>query len=251
MTTDPRVKSSLQSDLVSAVLLLTRLPVRGTPTARAADAAWAWPLAGLAVASIAGAAGLAVWATGAQIPVAAAVVLALQVALTGALHEDGLADTADGIWGGATPARRLEIMRDSRIGTYGVVALVLSLLLRWSLIATALIQGQLMEVILIAAVVSRAPMAVAMRWLPPARADGLSHSAGRPPAWAAQAGVAMAVVALALAGGRGLAAAVLVTAIFLALGRLARRKIGGQTGDVVGAVQQLSEIAVLVALTAG
>ena len=242
---------SVKSDLLSAAMLLTRLPVRGTPTSPAARAVWAWPLAGLAVALIAGVAGLAVWAMGAQIPVAAFVVLAVQVALTGALHEDGLADVADGFWGGFDPARRLAIMRDSRIGTYGVVALVLSLLIRWSLIATALIQGQLLAVLLIAGVASRAPMAVAMRWLPPARGDGLSRGTGRPPAWGAQAGVAMAVLALAFAGMHGIVAGMLVTGLLLGLGLLARRKIGGQTGDVLGALQQVSEIAILVALTAG
>ncbi|MCK0169245.1 adenosylcobinamide-GDP ribazoletransferase [Jannaschia sp. S6380] len=239
----------LKSDLVSAMMLLTRLPVRGAPTDPAARAAWAWPLVGLAVGLLAAAAGGAAHALGATPAVASALTLVVLIAATGALHEDGLADVADGIWGGFAPTRRLEIMRDSRIGTYGVVALVLSLTLRWSLIATALIQGQFLAVVITAAIVSRAPMAIAMRWLPAARTDGLSRRVGMPAAGRAQAGLALAVLALLPHGVHGVAAGVLATGVLLVVGRLARAKIGGQTGDVLGAIQQLTEIAVLVALT--
>ena len=242
---------SLKTDLTAAAMLLTRLPVRGTPTPRAAEAAWAWPLIGLLVGTIATACGWLAWALGATQAVAAAVTLAVSVLLTGALHEDGLADTADGLWGGGEHARRLEIMRDSRIGTYGTIALVLSLMLRWSLVATALMQGQFFAVVVTAALVSRAPMAVAMRWLPAARPDGLSRGTGRPPARAAYIAVALAIGVLVLHGAHGLLAGALVVSVLWALGRLARARIGGQTGDVLGAVQQLSEIAVLVALTSG
>ncbi|CTQ33799.1 adenosylcobinamide-GDP ribazoletransferase [Jannaschia rubra] len=237
------------SDLVSAAMLLTRLPVRGRPTDPAARAAWAWPVVGGLIGAIAAGVGTALGAMGAEPPVVAAVVLLSLILLTGALHEDGLADAADGLWGGGTRDRRLEIMRDSRIGTYGVIALVLSLLLRWALIAIALQQGQMVEVVLAAAIVSRAPMAIAMRWLPAARDDGVSRGAGRPPAWAAQAGLLLAGLVLLFFGGHGLVAAMLVAGVLLGVGHLARSRIGGQTGDVLGTIQQLSEIAVLVALT--
>ncbi|WP_281824097.1 adenosylcobinamide-GDP ribazoletransferase [Jannaschia rubra] len=237
------------SDLVSAAMLLTRLPVRGRPTDPAARAAWAWPVVGGLIGAIAAGVGTALGAMGAEPPVVAAVVLLSLILLTGALHEDGLADAADGLWGGGTRDRRLEIMRDSRIGTYGVIALVLSLLLRWALIAIALQQGQMVEVVLAAAIVSRAPMAIAMRWLPAARDDGVSRGAGRPPAWAAQAGLLLAGLVLLFFGGHGLVAAVLVAGVLLGVGHLARSRIGGQTGDMLGTIQQLSDIAVLVALT--
>ncbi|SFI90327.1 adenosylcobinamide-GDP ribazoletransferase [Jannaschia pohangensis] len=242
---------SLKSDLVSAIMLLTRLPVRGTPTARAADAAWAWPLVGGGLGVIAGLLGWGVGLLGVTPAVAAAVTLVALIGMTGALHEDGLADVCDGFWGGYTPERRLEIMRDSRVGSYGVIALVLSLLLRWSLIATALVQGHMLSTVVIAAVVSRAPMAILMRWLPAARADGLSRGSGVPSAAAAQIGILLAALVLIGPGGHGLLAGVMVTAVLLTLGWLARTKIGGQTGDVLGACQQLCEIAVLVALTSG
>ncbi|WP_179379133.1 adenosylcobinamide-GDP ribazoletransferase [Jannaschia marina] len=237
-------------DLTSAFMLLTRLPLRGTPTPVAADAAWAWPIVGAVVALIAtGLGGTALW-LGATPAVAAMLVLATQIMLTGALHEDGLADVADGFWGGFTPERRREIMRDSRIGAYGVIALVLTLTIRWSLIATALIQLNPLAIV-IAATVSRAPMAVLMRWLPPARPDGLSRDSGVPAAGVTLIAVALAALALLGAGWSGFLAAALVTGVLLGTGLLARRKIGGQTGDVLGAVQQMSEIAVLVALTSG
>lgn len=238
------------ADLTSAFMLLTRLPVRGTPTPRAADAVWAWTLPGLVVGGLASALGWGALWLGVEPPVAAMLMLGAMIAMTGALHEDGLADLADGFWGGFTRERRLEIMRDSRIGTYGVIALVLSLLIRWSLIATSVILLEPMTLV-IAAVVSRAPMAVMMRWLPPARSDGLSQGAGRPGAVGTLVGVAIAAAFLIPMGLPGVVAALLVVGVMLGLGLLARRKIGGQTGDVIGAAQQLSEIAVLVALTSG
>lgn len=241
---------SVKSDVVSALMLMTRLPVRGRPTARAGDAAWAWPVAGLVVAGIACTFGLGAIRLGVPPGVAAILILGSQIVLTGALHEDGLADTADGFWGGHTRERRLDIMRDSRIGTYGVVALILSLLLRWSLIAAALTQDDIVAV-LIAAVVSRAAMAAVMRQLPAARADGLSQGAGRPPGRAVWSGLGLAALALLTVGGAGLLAAIAVAGVVLGLAALAGRKIGGQTGDVLGAVQQVAEITVLIVLTSG
>ncbi|MEM7710269.1 MAG: adenosylcobinamide-GDP ribazoletransferase [Pseudomonadota bacterium] len=242
---------SVKSDLVSAAMLLTRLPVRGKPTAVAAQAAWAWPLIGGLVGLLAGLVGWVLLGLGLHVGFAAGLALATSVTVTGALHEDGLADVADGFWGGFDPARRLEIMRDSRVGSYGVIALALSLIVRWSLIAAALDEGVVVAVLVAAGAASRAPMAVLMRWLPPARSDGLSRGAGRPEVRAIWLGLVLATLALV---GQGpaptVAAGVAVIGVTLALGLLARTKIGGQTGDVLGACQQLSEIAVLAALTA-
>ncbi len=168
---------------------------------------------------------------------------------TGAMHEDGLADTADGFWGGFTPARRLEIMRDSQIGTYGVVALCLSLGLRWSALAALVNTGDIW-VLLPVAMLSRAAMPAMMVSLPNARTDGLSQQVGTPRR-------RHAIVALVLAGFCGLimlgvlktllCAAALALAIIL-LRRLALAKIGGRTGDVLGASQQLCELGCLLTL---
>jgi len=115
-------------DVPAALGLLTRLPVpvdTDHATARAAKAAWAYPLVGLVLALLLAVIG---WlASGLMPEIRAAILLAAGVIITGALHEDGLADAVDGLWGGWDKARRLEIMKDSHIGAYGVIGLVLSL----------------------------------------------------------------------------------------------------------------------------
>ena len=240
----------MRADLISAMMLLTRVPVRGTPSQPAARAAWAWPFAGLVVGLPAA---LVLWGAGAAglTPgFAAALALAVLVAATGALHEDGLADTADGIWGGRDAARRLEIMRDSRIGTYGTVALILSLLARWSLLVAATDQGGGAAVLLASAVAGRAAMPWMLHALPPARADGLAQGVGRPSARAVAVALLLGGAALLPWGLRGVLAAAVAAGAVLALAHLARARLGGQTGDVCGAAQQVAEIAILAALTA-
>ncbi len=226
------------ADLWSAFALLSRIPV---PDHRPSGArgAWAWPLVGVAVGMVAGLAAMAMASVGPGF--AAAVALAVQAMLTGAMHEDGLADCADGFWGGHTRDRRLEIMKDSRVGSYGVLALVLVALAGWSGLSAA---DDVLPVLVAAGALSRAPVAVLMAGLPNAREGGLSRLVGRPSATVAGAGVALAVaVAVASCGVAGLWAAVAVAVVALAVGLVAKGKIGGQTGDVLGAVQQLGFVA--------
>lgn len=247
---DPKSALAQVSDITEALGLLTRLPVHLRQT-RGGAAAWAWPLAGVAVALLAGLVGSGAVRLGVPPAIAAGLVLAAQIMLTGGLHEDGLADTADGLWGGHVPARRLEIMKDSRIGSYGVLALGLSLLLRWGALATLMAQGWLFAPLLAAALVSRAPMAVLASALPNARGNGLSSQVGRPDKLTATLGVALAILgALFLLGWTALAPVFWVALTSIALAALAKAKIGGQTGDILGATQQCAEIAALIALTA-
>ncbi|WP_225030110.1 adenosylcobinamide-GDP ribazoletransferase, partial [Xinfangfangia pollutisoli] len=148
--------------------------------------------------------------------------------------------------GGRDPERRLAIMKDSRIGSFGALALVLTLLAAWSALAEALAAGRHWAALPVAAALSRAAMAGVMAWLPSARSGGLSAASGRPsPATAALAAALALLAALLLAGGAGLAAALACTLIALGLGRAARRMIGGQTGDILGATQALSFAAAL------
>jgi len=242
-------------DPLLALALLTRLPVRlpEAAFARGAAAAWAWPLAGLVVAGIAGAGGaLALWA-GLPPLFVAALVLALQALVTGALHEDGLADCADGVWGGTTPARRLEIMKDSRIGAYGTLALILTVLARAALLASlaALGPAPFLAALVAAACLSRAAMAGVMAALPHARPGGLAAAQGRPGAPTVLLGLAVALgLATAGLGAVSLAAAIAAMTAALGAAALARARLGGQTGDVLGASQQMAEIAVLMVLAA-
>jgi adenosylcobinamide-GDP ribazoletransferase len=164
------------------------------------------------------------------------------------LHEDGLADTADGFGGGDSAEQKLEIMRDSRIGTYGVVALVLSLGLR--AVALATVSGSfwhLLGALIAAHAVARGVLPTVMRLLPPARASGLGVGAGLPTLGGARAALlwsaGFAIIGLGLGAGIvSLAAAALAT---VAVAGLAWREIGGSTGDVLGAVEQAVEIMVL------
>src|SRR5260370_11276515 len=128
----------LATDLRTGILFCTCLPVPHAAPVDSGDvarASWAFPVAGVLVGG-AGALTYAI-ASGIRLPSALAATLALGATLliTGCLHEDGLADTADGLGGGRDRARKLEIMRDSRLGTYGACALIMSLLLRWPALA--------------------------------------------------------------------------------------------------------------------
>ncbi|RMH42070.1 MAG: adenosylcobinamide-GDP ribazoletransferase [Alphaproteobacteria bacterium] len=234
-------------DILSALALLARFPVR--PRRMRPDAAWAYPLAGVAVGAVSGAVGALGIFVGAPLALAALGVIAAQALSTGALHEDGLADTADGLGGGWDRARRLEIMKDSHIGTFGVLALVVVLLGRWSALVAIAEHAGLFWPTIAAAALSRSMMAPVQSLLPNARGEGLSHGVGRParPAAALAVGVGAGVAILALAG-HGIAATLAAAIAAAIMAAIAQRRIGGQTGDILGAVQQLAELAALCAL---
>lgn len=241
-------------DVPAAIGFLSRLPVRVNPDwaqKRGARSAWAYPLAGAAIGALSGMVGLISLWLGLGPGLSAGLALVSLVMITGGLHEDGLADTADGFWGAASPLRRLEIMKDSRIGTFGVLALVLSILLRWSALAHLFGNGQVFWVLVGAAALSRAPLPLIMQSLPNARGAGLSADQGQPgdPAvWGALGlGALLGVVSL---GGGVVMSALAAAVVAFAFGRVAVAKIGGQTGDVLGAIQQVAEIAILAVLVA-
>lgn len=238
--------------MARALALLSRLPVGGDG-ARMAQSAWAWPLVGLLLGGAAAALGWLALAIGLPPWSVAGLCLGLLVLLTGAMHEDGLADCADGFWGGWTRERRLEIMRDSAIGAYGTLALILSIGLRWSALAAlaGVGAGALAVGLSLSAMVSRVAMAALMAWLPAARQDGLAASVGAPPWRAVGLGAALALlVVLALAPGAVVWLALTLALVTIGWGAVARRKIGGRTGDVLGAGQQLCEIAALLTISA-
>lgn len=237
-----------------ALTLLTRLPAgkRTSPGPSLAAASWAFPLAGLAVGGIA-----AIVLYGAlwfRLPPAIAAGLALAAGLlaTGGLHEDGLADVADGFGGGANRDRKLEIMRDSRIGSYGTLALILIVGLRWSALATLASHdaGQAAAALLAIAIASRAGLPVMLAVLPPARQDGLGHAAARPSRLRTALAVAFGILALVflLGGAAAISIALAQGIALLAMGRLALRQIGGQTGDVLGAMQQTGDLCAWIVL---
>lgn len=240
----------LWPDLLSATALLTRLPVPDH-TARGAASAWAWPLVGAVVGALASVVAGICLAFGLTPDISAAVTLATLAFLTGALHEDGLADTADGLFGGWTRERRLEIMKDSRVGSYGLLALVLVTLARWSALTAILASGAFWPAVVATAALSRAPMALIMALLPNARGSGLAHATGAPEPTTAVVSAAIGFgIALILTGSTALAMLALTAITTTALAFVAQRRIGGQTGDILGASQQLAEVACLAVLAA-
>ena len=231
-----------------ALVLLTRLPagrIDGTPDL--APARWAYPLVGLPVGLVAGLVHWGALWVGASGAVAAVAALAALVAVTGGLHHDGLADFADGM-GGADRARRLEIMRDSRLGSYGLLALGLTLAAMGAALADLGAAATLAAFVAIAAV-SRCAMLAALVLLPPARGDGLGAAANGQGAGALAAGGATALVCLLSLGASAAPVALAMAAAAAAIALTARHRLGGQTGDVLGAVQLASEAAGWLALS--
>jgi adenosylcobinamide-GDP ribazoletransferase len=249
-----RQSAGFFAGFLAATAFFTRLPVdaRAARSWKLADSVWAFPLVGAGIGGATALAlllaqliGLASWG-------AALLSVLAGIAMTGALHEDGLADTADGFFGGRDREEKLAILRDSRQGTYGVLAIVMSVLLRAAALAGI---GDVIHagLALIAAhSASRAALPAAMWKLAPARPDGLGATAGTPRAGGAMAAalIGTAIALAALGPVRGAMALCLTGAIVFAMAEVARRQIGGYTGDVLGAFQQVAEIAMLLAASA-
>ncbi|MER8663746.1 adenosylcobinamide-GDP ribazoletransferase [Mesorhizobium sp. M1148] len=247
MTSVPSPRQALD-DVALCLVFFTRLPLpvfdlRGRSLA---DAIWAAPVAGLAVAV----AGAVVYAAGVQLGLApgpaAALALAATLLATGCLHEDGLSDVADGFGGGKTRDKKLEIMRDSRIGAYGSSALGLSMLIRWSALSQLANPTGVLLALIAAHAASRGLLGAFMHLAPAARSDGLSAGAGTVSAQTAVLGAVLGAIPLLTLGlGGAFAALTLLALVFSALRALCLNQIGGHTGDTIGALQQLGEITVL------
>ncbi|WP_415552164.1 adenosylcobinamide-GDP ribazoletransferase [Komagataeibacter rhaeticus] len=244
----------LRADLVCGIGLLSRLPTGwlagdGLPCSMARSI-WCWPLVGALLGSVTGLAYAGLLQCGLATLPAAAWSIGMQLLLCGGLHEDGLADMADGCGGGRGRARKLEIMRDSRVGSYGVMALAVAMLVRVG--ALAAMPGMMALVALpVAGALARAGMVVLLWRLPPARGDGLASTLRTlpRPALAACLCLTGALTALLLPGARAVAAMVVAVAATGVMCRLARWQLGGQTGDVLGATAVVTECAVLTALS--
>jgi len=238
-----------------AASFLTRLPLSAAPAEAAAplaEASWAFPLVGLVVGLLSGVA-YAV-AVRLSLPLLAAALLALGVSvrITGAMHEDGLADTADGLGGGADREAKLAIMRDSRIGSFGVLALIFSVGLRAAAIASIAASGEVIAALIAAHAVARGFLPLVLRAQEPAREDGLGAEAGKPSAgvaWGA-AGISALIALFALDFVPGLVALIAAALVMSARAVLAQRQLGGYTGDVLGALEQGGEMVVLLVAAA-
>ena len=233
-------------------LILTRFPM-GTITGKVptmAESAWSWPLVGAAVGAVAGMVfWLAQW-LGLPPMLAAVTAVVAGTLATGGLHEDGLADLADGFGGGRDKAQVLEIMRDSRIGSYGALALGFALLIRVLALASLSPCSGVWALIGLAAA-SRAGLPLALHALPSARPDGLGKSASGVTLSASLIALGLGFAALWPLGLRAaMGVAAVMAAVSLGLGLWARARIGGQTGDVLGATSLAGELAGWLVLSA-
>jgi adenosylcobinamide-GDP ribazoletransferase len=230
-----------------AIGFFTRLPLP-SPAGRIGEAARAFPVAGAVIGLIGFLVYLLAMEVGLSGLLAALLAVAATVIVGGALHEDGLADFADMLGVRGDRARKLAVMRDSRIGSYGVLALGFSIAIKVAALVDLgeprLVAGALIT----AHVCGRAALPIIMRSLPLARLDGLAVDAGKPSAAATYQGLGIALLISAFACGPGAALVSIVVAVIAAflVSEAARRQIGGYTGDILGAAQEVAQLAVLV-----
>ncbi len=247
-------------DLRAAIVFLTRVPVPlnvppaadGSPGTPSLTAAVPWfPVVGALVGAVVGGAAAGLLHVVPPL-VAASVAVLLGVLITGAFHEDGLADVADAFAGGWTPADRMRILKDPLHGSYGVAALCGTIVIRVACIASLGASPAVASATVIAAhALGRSAAVALMSTSPTASPDGLgaeyARTLRRGPA---AAGVASGVVIAAVATGWWVGPFVLAALVaVVVVGWLARRKIGGVTGDVLGTVEQVAECLVLVVAT--
>lgn len=247
-------RRDLPADLLTGLSFLTRLGGAG-PAGQfdLAGAAWTFPIIGAVVGLVGGVAVLIAGALDLGPLLTGLFAVLAMVLVTGALHEDGLADSADGIGGGSTVADKLAIMKDSRLGSYGGLALIFSVLIRAAAISGLLFDGQATTVFVLIAAEAASRAALVRVWhdLPPARPEGLSASLGQPDERTSVAALAIggaiaAVLTVPLIGfWAALVALSGALAAALAFAAYARAEIGGQTGDTLGATQQVAAMTYL------
>ena len=235
--------------LVTALRTLTILPVPGRDAERLSSALPWFPIVGglLGLALYGLARGVEVLAGGNWPGGAAVVVLAAGALLTGGLHLDGLADWADGFGGGRDREKTLAIMKDSHIGAFGVVALTLILVARWAALARVIELG-LGAWIVVALIAARAVQVELAASLPYARPEGgtaagfVEGAGGRHRVLSMLVALPLAAAACGPAGAVGVLVALIIGKAF---GLWCRRRVGGITGDLLGAASEISETAVL------
>jgi adenosylcobinamide-GDP ribazoletransferase len=240
-------------DLRCAVAFLTRLPMPHPMEPRPANfirAQRVFPVVGAGIGGAVGLICLGLRMIGVPDLASAALALGAGALLTGALHEDGLADVADGFGGGRDRVAKLEIMHDSRLGTYGALILLVSFVIKLSALA-ALPDAAMVRSLVAAHALARGVLPAMTGYLPYARTDGLVATAGRPDlaTMITAAALALIIAWLSLPWRAALSAAAVAVLCTIGMALLAQRQIGGQTGDVLGSAEQISETAILVLLS--
>ena len=253
----------LLDDARICLIFFTRIPVswpEDLPRERITRAFQAAPIVGLTTGLIGALVyALSFWAFNGSVHICATLAVAAQVLSTGAFHEDGFADFFDGVGGGQTPEARLEIMRDSRIGTYGSVALLLAVILKIFLVSEIAQVWQAGLCLIISGTLARVALVHFMTLVKPAAQDGISAEAGQPTKFEATTAtimggvIASVSVVLAVQLGFILPAIGAVVGAGLGAGLIAlvsSKHLGGQTGDALGASAVAAEIGALAGLVA-
>lgn len=252
MTDKPSKAQIFKQDFFAALMLLTRIPVKWDKISpdhppNMHRCLWAYPFVGMLLGSITAIVYFGFSLTTIPSSVAVVITLCFLIFLTGAFHEDGLADTADGFGGGHDKQAKLEIMRDSRIGTYGGLALIAAFLIKiFALIELS--QTEVIKILIIAAVYSRLMILIMLILLEPAREDSLSTQSGKPSGNILLFAIAGSLFVAGLIINVRVALIMFVVAVTITylFSRLARRQVGGYSGDILGASQQISEITIYV-----
>lgn len=245
----------ITEDFGAAWMLLLRLPwpmpmvLASVPNP--ARSVWAYPVIGALVGGFAAMFfGLATWLS-LPAAIASGVALAAMLLVTGALHEDGLADVMDSL-GGATPQARLDIMSDSRIGAFGTLGLIISLGLKWQALIYLGSHHSFIGLVLVLAAIgalSRTAMPGLLYALPSARAQGLGASVGKPDFKTIMIGFSLSALCalVAFPVTHMLVLLIILALACFCLAMAAKRLFGGYTGDVLGATQSITEIILLLA----
>lgn len=248
------IMKDLLVDFRTAIAFLTRVPMPhpdGPTPPNFARSHRVFPVVGAIIGMVSGFVYLGLATLGLPSLGAAALALGAGAVFTGALHEDGLADVADGFGGGRDKAAKLEIMRDSRLGTYGALILLVGFVAKASALA-ALPRDAALPSLIVCHALARGVLPVMAMTLPYARQEGLAVSAGRPDATTAAIAITLAVLIalVALPWTEALGAILMAATAAVGIAFIAQRQIGGQTGDVLGGAEQVAETAILLLLAA-
>ena len=242
-------------DIILGISFLTRLPIpHSQPYKRfLMQSAWSFPLVGVFLGFLGGSVSWFLLELQLPLLIVSFLTIGTLILLTGGLHEDGLADMADGFGGGSNPENKIAIMRDSQIGTYGTLILILVIAVKAAAIETLLGKDNslnCMVALIVSGSVSRSLMVCVAYTLDHASEKGLGKFAGKPNSQTVISSLFITVITsiFLLPIIKVMIALTLATLTATAIGFLAKRQINGYTGDILGATQQLSEVIVLIYL---
>ena len=233
----------MMAEFQLCISFLSRLPFGRLqdPIPSISNACWAFPICGMIIGSITYLSYYLALYLNLSLFVSAIIALLISILITGGMHEDGLADSCDGIFGGKNKKTKLSIMRDSNIGTYGTLSLIIVFSLRVFILSEFDINFSSFLSFISIAAISRLGMLFILFYLPPVRKNGLGFDAKVSNSKSLIIGCLITLIILSLSNILGLYIIIFMTFTLLVVGYISWKNIGGQTGDICGASQQLTE----------